>query len=327
MRLTLAGILLLIPASQDARAQDSAAETLEVTIAPGLPAAATADLLAERGVIGSAWMFRAAAKLSGDDRRIKPGTYRLRRGMSAGQALRALIAGTSNDLRVVIPEGFSARQIAERLEANGLVKAADFIAVVGASRFEGFLFPTTYSFDRNWDARRVAERMRAEFARRVEPEFDKAAPKPSFTLAQVVTLASIVEREAVLKEEKPMIAAVYMNRLRIRKMLEADPTVQYALGYWKKGLTLADLKHPSPYNTYNHFGLPPGPICNPGVESIQAVLNPARTEAIYFVADAKGGHVFSSTMEEHLKAKGRFKRERKIINERIRAQERSQTRP
>ncbi len=327
MRILLAGALFLSGSgAAPLLGAEPETDAVEVTVPPGLGAAATAELLAEKGVIGSVWFFRAAAKLTGDDRRIKPGTYRLRRGLSARAALRELCQGTANDLKVSIPEGFSSRQIADRLQANGFGPAEAFLAIVAENLWEGFLFPTTYNFDRGWDARKVAERMRAEFKRRVEPEYEAAVPKPSLTLKQTVILASIVEREAVLSEEKPMIAAVYLNRLKIRKMLEADPTVQYALGYWKKGLTLADLKHPSPYNTYNHYGLPPGPICNPGVDAVRAVLRPATTDAIYFVADAKGGHVFTSTLEEHLKAKSRFKRDQRIINERIRAQERAQSR-
>jgi UPF0755 protein len=114
-----------------------------------------------------------------------------------------------------------------------------------------------------------------------------------------------------------MIAAVYLNRLRRRMRLEADPTVQYALGLWKKGLTTEDLKIESPYNTYIHYGLPPGPICNPGLESFRAALHPASTDAIYFVADAKGGHVFSATLEDHIKAKHSFKRALRALKRRL----------
>ena len=128
------------------------------------------------------------------------------------------------------------------------------------------------------------------------------------TLHQAVTLASIVEREAVLPGEQPMVAAVYLNRMRIRMRLQADPTVQYALGYWKKGLTSEDLQNPSPYNTYVNYGLPPGPICNPGEGAFRAVLHPAQTDALFFVADLTGGHQFFATQEEHQKAKLAYKR-------------------
>ena len=123
--------------------------------------------------------------------------------------------------------------------------------------------------------------------------------------------------------EKPLIAAVYFNRMRMRMRLEADPTVQFALGFWKKRLNFEDLKAASPYNTYTHYGLPPGPICSPGLDSIRGVLSPAQTSAIYFVADAKGGHVFSNTMSEHNKAKAEFKKEVRAYRERVRREERA----
>ncbi|MBI5622828.1 MAG: endolytic transglycosylase MltG [Elusimicrobia bacterium] len=285
---------------------------IEVSIPQGQSATATSRVLEEKGVVRSALLFRLAAKVTGAERSLKPGDYRFKSGASMLEVLATLRAGTANDVRVVIPEGFSARQIGERLEALGLCRAAEFQDLVAERRLEGFLFPTTYNFDKHWGAAQIAQRMRDEFSRRVEPVVAAASAGPNLSLLQVVTLASIVEREAAAQSEKPAIAAVYLNRLRKRMMLEADPTVQFALGYWKKGLTLADLRTASPYNTYNHFGLPPGPICSPGLASVEAVLKPAATDAIFFVADAKGGHVFTSTLAEHLKAKARFKAELKL---------------
>jgi UPF0755 protein len=307
LRAALAGAALLLAAGA------SAAEgEIEVSIPSGLSATATSRVLEEKGVVRSGFLFRLAAKASGAERQLKPGDYRFKRGAGIFEVLAALRAGTTNDVRVVIPEGFSARQIAERLEAQGFCRAVEFQALVAERRLEGFLFPTTYNFDRHWGAAQIAQRMRDEFARRVEPLVASAAAKPDLSLHQIVTLASIVEREAAVQSEKPLIAAVYLNRLRRRMMLEADPTVQFALGYWKKGLTLTDLRFSSPYNTYTHFGLPPGPICSPGTASVEAVLKPASTRAVFFVADAKGGHVFNETLEEHLKAKQRFKAELRL---------------
>lgn len=290
---------------------------VDVTIPPGLSAAETGRMLKAKGVIGSAAVFQLAAKFSGFDRKLKPGRYLMRGRLSIEQALKILKAGAANDIKVSIPEGFSARQIAERLEADKICKAQDFLKYVDEMKWEGYLYPATYNFDPEAGAVKAADRMHQEFKRTVVPEYEKANPQLKLTLHQVVTLASIVEREAVLPAEKPMIAAVYLNRLRIRKMLEADPTVQYALGYWKKGLTLKDLKDPSPYNTYNHYGLPPGPICSPSLTSVQSVLNPAQIDAIFFVADTKGGHRFTNTIEEHLKAKQIFKKDLRAIKERL----------
>jgi UPF0755 protein len=150
--------------------------------------------------------------------------------------------------------------------------------------------------------------MRQEFDARIRVEYEGQRPKPKLTLHQVLTLASIIEREATIQSEEPMIAAVYLNRLRLRMRLEADPTVQYSLGSWKKFLSSEDLRVSSPYNTYVHYGLPPGPICSPGLGAFRAALHPAQTDALYFVADNKGGHVFSVSYDEHMKAKRAFKR-------------------
>lgn len=296
---------------------------IEVSIPPGLSASQTASLLEASGVVRGRLVFRLAAKFSGLDRSLKPGSYRLRRDMPLRELLKTLSEGVRTDIRVVIPEGFSARQIAERLEASGVSSAREFAAYVEANKLEGYLFPTTYHFAPASGAEKVARRLRAEFERQVSPLYS-SRPQTRYTLHQILTMASIIQREAVRPEEMPMIAAVYYNRLRLRMRLEADPTVQYALGYWKKGLTLKDLQNPSPYNTYNHYGLPPGPICSPGVEAVKAALNPARTQALFFVADAAGGHIFSNTIAEHLKAKQEFKRKQGVINRQVRARERNQ---
>ncbi len=293
---------------------------VSVDIPPGLSAKQTASLLAERGVIRSRLLFRAAAKAMGADRRLKPGLYSLRCGQWLPSLLRQLEAGSNEEARVVIPEGFSAGQIARRLEADGVCKASDFELYVSTSGAEGYLFPTTYFFDPDTPAPAAAERMIQEFKKKVEPVYAAAQPRPRLTLHQILTLASIVEREAVLKQERPMIAAVYLNRLRLRMPLQADPTVQYALGYWKKGLTRADLRTPSAYNTYLHYGLPPGPICSPGLASFEAVLHPADTQALYFVANMTGGHTFSMTEREQINAKNHYKRELRAAKARLRRQ-------
>ena len=280
---------------------------VEVTIPAGQSARQVAAALQGKGVVRSAWMFRVMARLGSLGRRLKPGTYRLRRRMAPWKLAAALAAG-GGGVKIVIPEGFCARQIAERLEAGGVCPAADFLRYVSDRRLEGYLFPTTYFFEPGAEAGRLAERMHAEFTRRAAGEFERTDPKPGMTLHQAVTLASIVEREAVLKREQPLVAAVYLNRMRRRMRLQADPTVQYALGYWKQGLTSKDLQTVSPYNTYVHYGLPPGPICNPGLDAVRAVLHPDQSDALYFVADMTGGHKFLATEEDHLKAKRTYKR-------------------
>lgn len=296
---------------------------VKVAIAQGQSGRETAAALKRQGVIRSVTVFRVLGKITGLDREIKPGLHKLRKNMGSLGALWRLARDPTELVKIVIPEGFCARQIADRLQANGIISSTEeFMAYVQANRLEGYLFPTTYHMTPGMRAEDAAHMMHMEFRRTVQPEFDKNPPG-RLSPQQVVILASIVEREAVLKHEKPTIAAVYLNRLARRKLLEADPTVQYALsegayekglkpkyGYWKKGLTLKDLKLDSLYNTYQRIGLPPTPICSPGVESIKAVLNPAQTDAIYFVADNTGGHVFNVSYQEHLRAKDKAKKER-----------------
>lgn len=283
-------------------------EPKSVTLPAKASARETARILRQEGIIASPLAFRVIAKVTGMDRQLKPGTFRLRTLMSSPEVLWRLTNGRAELVKVVIPEGFSARQIAERLGNAGVTSAEAFDAYAKANRLEGYLFPTTYFFSAGMEAGTVAHLMRLQFANDAEPLY-KRRPETRLTLDQVVTLASIVEREAVLPREKPLIAAVYLNRLRRRMRLEADPTVQYAVGSWKRNLTRKDLQYDSPYNTYVHFGLPPGPICSPGIGSIEGVLQPEVTDALYFVADATGGHAFNATYEDHLKAVAQLRRE------------------
>lgn len=305
---------------------------VDVNVPAGLSAGETARLLEEKGVVRSRRLFRFVAVRTGADRKLKPGAYKLRENMWLPNLLAQLQQGGVTGQKIVVPEGFAAVQIAERLEAEGVCKADPFLRAVTAQRLEGFLFPTTYFFEPNTPADKVAARMREEFKKRAEPEIEASKGRegrPNLSLLQIVTLASIVEREAVLAQERPMIASVYLNRMRIRMRLEADPTTQYSVQTralpWKKNLTRGDLKNPSPYNTYVHYGLPPGPICSPGLDSIRAALAPAKSDALYFVADATGGHTFSATHDEHLKAKRTFKRALRILKQQ--AKDDAQKRP
>lgn len=282
---------------------------VRVDIPEGLSARQTAELLGEKSVVHSVFVFRMFLKATRLDRQLKPGTYTLRAREWPSRVTRKLTLGLTDDIKVSIPEGFRASQIAERLQAAGVADAAEFSAIVKSRKLEGKLFPSTYHFPPGYGAERAADRMVSEFMREIGAAYASAEPRPSLTLDEALTVASIVEREAVLKAERAVIAAVYLNRLKKRMPLQADPTVQYAVGEWKKGLTKADLALASPYNTYRRQGLPPGPICSPGLLSFLAVLKPADTRALYFVADARGGHVFSETNEEHSEARRLYKKE------------------
>ena len=293
---------------------------VRVEIPQGLSARQTAELLAREGVVVSVPLFRLLMKAARDDRRLKPGTYTLRVREWPTVVLRKLTLGQTDDLKITLPEGLRAEQVAERLAADGIADAGDFAAYARVRRLEGRLFPSTYRFPPGYGAERAAARMTAAFDHEIGAAYAAASPNPALSLDETLTLASIVEREAVLPAERPIIAAVYSNRLKRRMPLQADPTVQYALGSWKQGLTRDDLKTPSPYNTYLRQGLPPGPICSPGLASFLAALKPAETGALYFVADAKGGHVFSETNEEHAEARRRYKRELRKIKDKLKRQ-------
>lgn len=292
---------------------------VRVEVPGGLGARKTAELLGAKGVVQSVFVFRVLLKVTGLDRHLKPGSYTLREREWPTVVARKLTLGLTDDMKVTIPEGFMASQIAERLEKAGIADGAEFLAVVAKRKLEGKLFPSTYQFPPGYGAEKAASAMEAEFQRQIGSAWAAAAPRPELSFEEALTLASIVEREAVLKQERPIIAAVYLNRLKKRMPLQADPTVQYALnlGYWKKGLTRSDLQTPSAYNTYIRRGLPPGPICSPGLESFKGVLEPAKTSALYFVADMTGGHMFSETNEEHSKARMLYKKGLRKEKERL----------
>jgi len=289
-----------------------------VTIPEGAAAGQVAAILKSKGVIFSSIWFRTLVTVTGTGKKIMPGEYVFRRHMPAGEALWRLLHSTYiNNVRIVLPEGWRMEQIAERLAANGVTDRKKFEDLVRRESLEGYLFPSTYYFKKNTPPQEVINLLKSEFERQVRPLFSGGFAA-GLDEKKVMVIASIVEREAAIPSERPLIAAVYLNRYYKRMGLEADPTVQYALGYWekgqtywKKGLTYKDLKFKSAYNTYAVGGLPPGPICNPGADSVYAVLNPAKIDAFYFVADRKGKHIFNARFSEHLKAKKRVEQSAK----------------
>lgn len=276
------------------------------TIKSGQSGAAVGRELKEKGIIRSELLFRIILKLTSSATDLKAGAFDLRKNMSDLEVINCIKSGSCTHYeKVTFLEGWRSEEIAEELAEMGITDAHEFLRIVRQENLEGKLFPSTYLFASNSSARKVVDKMVAQYHERIDPLF--AQYPTNLTENQVLTLASIVEREAVVHDERPKIAAVYINRFNIGKKLEADPTVQYALGfflkenrYWKKGLTYADLKTDSPYNTYRYPGLPPGPICNPSYESIKAVLTPEPDfDALYFVAESEGRHVFSRTFDEH----------------------------
>jgi len=273
----------------------------QADIPEGATAHAIARQLTDAGVLQSRYPFLVWVKLRGASSKIHAGRYRFLGGRSAFWIVNDLIAGHTEKARVVIPEGWASWQIAERLEAEGVCPATPFRQIVMAQHLEGYLFPATYEFEVALAPATAAARLKARFEQVWTAEMDARAKMVGMTRDQVVTLASIVEREVRARDEGPMIAAVYLNRLHRGMRLDADPTVQYALGGWKTRLTYSDYRNTnSPYNTYLNAGLPPGPICSPGLDSLKAALWPAQSDALYFVAGDDGHHLFSSSYREHV---------------------------
>ncbi len=277
-----------------------------VKIEPGQSGTSVARMLKEKGIIRSETFFKFLLRITSSSRDLKAGRFDLRQNTSSFEVINCIKSGKCTHYeKVTFLEGWRSEEIAEVLAEKGITDAREFLDIVREKDLEGYLFPSTYLFAENTPAQKVVDEMLAQYRKNIAPLFRKY--KTDLTEKQVLTVASIVEREAVVHDERPKIAAVYLNRYRIGKRLEADPTVQYALGfnlkenrYWKKGLTYKDLRVSSPYNTYRNAGLPPGPICNPSRESVLGVLNPEQNfEALYFVADNTGRHVFSKTFDEH----------------------------
>lgn len=284
--------------------------TRVVTIERGATAREAARMLRESGVISSENFFLAVLRLTGRSNALKAGEYALSPRAGVFAVIDVITGGKAVRTRVTVPEGFTSSQIAGLLAEKKLADAAKFREIVAKKKLEGYLFPQTYFLEAGTPEEQIIAMMNSEFNRNYTPDMERRAKELRMTRQQVVTLASIIEREAARAEERPLISSVFHNRLKKGWYLESCATVQYALGEHKEKLALKDLKMKSPYNTYLCYGLPPGPICNPGLDSLKAALYPARTDDMFFVVNGSGTHVFSRYYEEHLKNK---KKARKLI--------------
>jgi len=284
-----------------------------VTVPAGATMRHAADSLEAAGVIGSAKAFSFYAKVTGRDRSIKPGLYLLDRGASWNEVIDALVAGRGIVFTLTIPEGWDLKAIVPAISRVMKVSAPSLDSAtrdttlirrlgVPTPTLEGYLFPETYLLPEGSDALPIVRRLVAEFERRWKPEWNAQLERLGMTRHQVVTLASIIEKEARLASERPTISAVYHNRLKRGMLLQADPTVLYALGRHAARVLYRDLEVKSPYNTYRNVGLPPGPIASPGSASIEAALFPADVPFLYFVAHPDGHHEFRVTVREHNEA-------------------------
>ena len=289
---------------------EPAGAPVRVVVPRGASLRVAAESLASQGVIGSATVFRLYAAWSGRDRAIKPGTYELRPGTAYAELIDALVAGRGLSRTITVVEGWELRQIVPQLarvlelprdsvEAAVRDSALRARLAVPTPTLEGYLFPATYTFVAGTSAREAVARMVARFEQAWQPAWDDRLQALALSRHDAVTLASIVEREARRPEERPVIAAVYYNRLRRGMRLQADPTVQYALGRHTDRVLYKDLEAESPYNTYRNAGLPPGPIGAPGAPSLEAAVQPAKVPYLYFVAHPDGHHEFRTTFAEH----------------------------
>lgn len=303
------------------RPRDANGAELSFTIQPGESVNSVAVNLKAMGFIRDADAFRAYLIYSGLDTSIQAGEYKLSAAMSAIEIAHELQDATPQEVTFVVLPGWRMEELAASLSTSGLPvtpeaffnavndppQGFDFLA--GASSAEGFLFPDSYIFPRTMTADELVNELVRHFALRLSRDLELAYQNQGLTVYQAVTLASIVQREAVRVEEAPQIASVYLNRLKIGMKLEADPTVQYAVGYnsiqntwWTNPLSAADLQFNSLFNTYVYGGLPPTPISNPGMDALNAVAYPAETPYYFFRAkcDGSGFHNFAETFEEHL---------------------------
>ena len=281
-----------------------------VIVARGSTFDAIARQLAREGVVGNYLAFRLLARLRGEEEGAHAGEYRFVAHQTSSEVLEALTTGGAQVAAwVTIPEGFTAREIAARLQESGIGPARPFAdafahdtIVLGGTRtksLEGYLFPSTYLVALGASPQQVEAQLTGEFFAKLPHDAAARAKRLNVTLPQAVTVASLVEREAKADADRPRIASVIYNRLRLRMPLQVDATIEYALPAHKDELSFADLRIDSPYNTYTHAGLPPTPIANPGRPSLEAALSPSKTDDLYYVYCGNGRHVFAKTLTEH----------------------------
>lgn len=297
--------------------------TVDVTVMTGMTAKEIGVLLRNAGLIRNPQAFRLMSRLTGCSRHFKAGLHKIERGSTMGYIARRLTEPPEvpPDIRVTVIEGLSIRETASALKAQAGIDSTAFVTLAEDSVFahtlgvdtgtlEGYLYPDTYYFRPETKPSVMIEKMAGQFMKVFDDTLKARADTLNMTVAEVVTLASIIECEATADDERPLISAVFHRRLKQNHPLEANPTIQYAIGD-KRRILYEDLEIDSPYNTYRHTGLPPGPIASPGMKSIRAALYPAKTDFLYFVADGNGRHVFSRTITEHNEAIKDYRRAKK----------------
>lgn len=274
-----------------------------------------AELHDEELIVSPTW-FRFIVTATGQGQALKQGEYTIRSHMSLYEIISKLESGKSEAARLVIPEGYTARQIAKEVDRLGIISEADFLAAANRSdhlyaymegnrqvsvKTEGFLFPDTYFIHNSDTADDLVKMMLDNFDKHLTQEMKKGIADKGMSIYQFVTLASLVEKEAKFDDDRLLIASVFQNRLQAQMKLQSDASVSYATGTHKSAYDLDEIEYDSPYNTYLHAGLPPGPIGNPGEKSMESILKAPETSYMYFVADAQGHNYFAMTYEDHMK--------------------------
>ena len=310
--LFLAAVIIGFCSTKD----ESAQGFVTIEVKPGMQTVQIADLLKDKDVINHEVYFRVIAKLRGLDQQLKIGQYTFRKNMNDNEVLEELMDGPRTEIiKVTVPEGYTVEQIADLLSKNGIVDKAIFLQTVKTYipydymksdnpavkyKLEGYLFPDTYEFRINTPAKMVIDTMTGQFDKKVDSKMRERAQNMNLSMHELVVLASLVEAEAKFDADRPIIAQVFFNRLKINMPLQSDTTIQYAMLERKENISIKDTKIDSPYNTYKNYGLPPGAVDNPGISSIKAVLYPQQNDYLYFVADGQGHNHYSKTYGEHL---------------------------
>ena len=306
-------------------AKSPAGEEIEpktIIIHPGEPFSGLVQRLYKEGIISSRFKFTLYARMNGYAKRIKAGEYSFFPTMSPEQLIDVMISGKVVMHRITIPEGFTAKQVAEVLSKAGLASIFEFMEAImdsefasengiDASSLEGYLFPDTYHFSKMTPTRKIITTMTNRLQSVLKPAWSKEADRLGFSIHQIITLASIIEKETSIDSERPIIASVFHNRLKKRMKLESDPTVIYGIWGFDGNIKKRHLSEPTPYNTYQIHGLPPGPIANPGARSIEAALFPAKTGFLYFVSKNDGTHEFSEDFGTHKLAVKKYQMRKK----------------
>ncbi len=295
----------------------SGAVICDVSFPPGSGIRTLASDLKAGGVIRSSWHFVLLTRLRGDAHHLKAGDYRFNDAMTPDVILRKIVAGEVDYRKFTLPEGYSMYQAAELLEQKGYFKKEAFLEKcrdkalllrlgLHEASVEGYLYPATYNLSRGGGEEQLLEQMVGQFNKNYAAVKEARQEGSRFSLHEIVTLASIIEKEAVSADEKPLISSVFHNRLRIGMPLQSDPTAVYGVRAFSGKVSKADIQRQSPYNTYLNKGLSPGPIGNPGIDAVTAAMNPAKSDFLYFVARQDGTHQFSKNLADHNRAVARY---------------------